>query len=268
MSYDDIELTVDERGAARLVLQRPAVRNALRWQTYDELVDALHTIAGDHAVRALLVTGAGKGFCAGDDFSDIFGSDSTEEWQRRRRIDRLRNDGLNAVVESFMAIEVPTVAAVNGAAVGMGLDLALLCDIRIAAQGATFGSFFVRRGIVGTVGGTYLLPRIIGLSAAMEMLLTGDLVDARRAADLGLVSSVVPDGDLPARADEMLLRLASGPPLAQRAIKRIVRKGLEVDWRTLDEYSDALTDVLWETEDHREGVQSYRDERPARFVGR
>lgn len=268
MPYDDLTLTVDDRGVARIVLQRPAVRNALRWQTYDELVDALRAVAADDAVRALLLTGAGKGFCAGDDFSDIFGSESTEEWQRRRRLDRLRTTGLNPVVESLMDVQVPTVAAVNGAAVGMGLDLALLCDIRIASEDAAFGSFFVRRGIVGTVGGTYLLPRIIGVSAAMEMLLTGDLVDARRAAGLGLVSDVVPADDLPARADELLVRLASGPPLAQRAIKRIVRKGLEVDWRTLDEYSDAITDVLWETEDHAEGVRSFLDRRAPRFIGR
>ncbi|WP_435769614.1 enoyl-CoA hydratase/isomerase family protein [Nocardioides sp. SYSU DS0651] len=267
MPYDDLALTVND-GVARIVLQRPAVRNALRWQTYEELVDALRAVAGDDTVRALLLTGTGKGFCSGDDFSDVFGSESTEEWQQRRRLDRLRTSGLNAVVESFMAIEVPAVAAVNGAAVGMGLDLALMCDIRIASVDATFGSFFVRRGIVGTVGGTYLLPRIIGLSAAMEMLLTGDVVDARRAADLGLVSDVVPAEQLEARADELLVRLAGGPPLAQRAIKRIVRKGLEVDWRTLDEYSDAVTDVLWETEDHREGVRSFLARRAPRFVGR
>jgi enoyl-CoA hydratase/carnithine racemase len=268
MNYEDIVLTISPERVATIELNRPQTRNAMRLQSYDELVDALRGIADDPSIRSLLLTGRGKGFCAGDDFSDIFTSDTKDSWQKNRRIGRLTGRGLNEVVDAFMRVEIPTVAAINGAAVGMGMDLAVLCDIRYAADSAKFGSFFVRRGIAGTVGGTYLLRQDVGLSNALELLLTGDLIDAETARSIGLVSKVFPDAELVREAQALAERLAQGAPLAQRAIKRIVRKGLTADWRTLDEYSDAISDVLWETEDHMEGVESFLEKRPAEFKGR
>ena len=268
MAYEDIVLTVAADGVATIELNRPDKRNAMRLQSYAELVDALRTIAGDTSVRALLLTGRGKGFCAGDDFSDIFTSDTKDTWQKDRRVARLTGPGLNEVVDMFMRIEIPTVAAVNGAAVGAGMDISILCDVRYASEQAKFGSFFVKRGIAGTIGGTYFLRQLVGLSNALELLLTGDLVDAQTAHEIGLVSKVLPAEELMPAAQALAQRLAQGAPLAQRAIKRIVRKGLTVDWRTLDEYSDAISDVLWETADHLEGVQSFLENRPARFEGR
>jgi enoyl-CoA hydratase/carnithine racemase len=268
MAYEDIVLTVDPDGVATIELNRPDKRNAMRLQSYAELTDALHTVIGDTSIRALLVTGRGKGFCAGDDFSDIFTSDTKDDWQKDRRVGRLTGPGLNELVDAFMRLEIPTVAAVNGAAVGAGMDLAILCDIRYASERGRFGSFFVRRGIAGTIGGTYFLRQLVGLSNALELLLTGDLIDAQTAREIGLVSKVLPAEELLPAANALAQRLAQGAPLAQRAIKRIVRKGLTVDWRTLDEYSDAISDVLWETEDHMEGVQSFLEQRPAQFRGR
>jgi enoyl-CoA hydratase/carnithine racemase len=267
MEYEDIALQIED-DVALIELNRPDVRNAMRLQSYAELVDALNRVAADPAIRALIITGRGAGFCAGDDFGDIFTSDTKDAWQRGRRLGRLTGAGLNAVVDVFMRLEIPTIAAVNGAAVGMGMDLAVLCDIRYASETAKFGSFFVKRGIAGTIGGTYLLRQSVGLSAALELLLTGDLIDAQTAQAIGLVSKVVPQDRLLPETRALVDRLAQGAPLAQRAIKRIVRKGLTADWRTLDEYSDAISDVLWETEDHVEGVQSFLDKRPATFGGR
>jgi enoyl-CoA hydratase/carnithine racemase len=268
MDYEDLVFTVAPNGVATIELNRPDKRNAMRLQSYAELVDALRTVATDTSVRALLVTGRGKGFCAGDDFSDIFTSDTKDTWQKDRRVGRLTGRGLNEMVEAFMQIEVPTVAAVNGAAVGAGMDLAILCDVRYASEQAKFGSFFVKRGIAGTIGGTYFLRQLVGLSNALELLLTGELVDGQTAREIGLVSKVLPPDELMPAATALAQRLALGAPLAQRAIKRIVRKGLTVDWRTLDEYSDAISDVLWETEDHVEGVQSFLENRPPAFRGR
>jgi enoyl-CoA hydratase/carnithine racemase len=126
----------------------------------------------------------------------------------------------------------------------------------------------VRRGVVGSVGGTYLLRQSVGLSRAMELLLTGDLCDAQAALEMGLVSKVVPADLLLKEARGFCKRLEQGAPLAQRAIKRVVRKGLEVDWRTLDEYAQMLSDPLWESEDHLEGVRSFVERRAPRFRGR
>lgn len=267
MSFDDITYDVAPTGVATIVLNRPQVRNAMRLQSYAELCTALQQADADEAVRAVLVTGSGAGFCAGDDFSDIFLSESKSSWQHDRRVERLTGNGLNGVVEALTTMEKPTVAAVNGPAVGMGMDLSLLCDIRYASDRATFGSFFVRRGIVGTIGGTYFLRHVVGLSRALELLLTGDLIDANEADRIGLVSRVVPHDALMAKATLLAERLASGPPLAQRAIKRVVRQGLVNDWRTLDEYSMAISDVLWETRDHMEGVAAFMEKRSPTFTG-
>ena len=162
----------------------------------------------------------------------------------------------------------PTIAAVNGAAVGMGMDLALLCDMRIASSSAKLGSYFVRRGVVGSIGGTYLLPRIIGLSRAMELLLSGELLTAEQALAMGIVSRVVPDAELHAAVDALVEKLSWGAPLAQRAIKRVVRKGMTLDPAALEEYGRLISDELWRTEDHREGVQSHVDRRKPGFVER
>jgi enoyl-CoA hydratase/carnithine racemase len=147
----------------------------------------------------------------------------------------------------------------------MGMDLALLCDMRIASENAKLGSYFVRRGVIGTVGGTYLLLRIIGLSRAMELLLSGELLNAQDAERLGIVSRVVPHDQLHAAVEALLEKLAWVAPLAQRAIKCVVNKGLSMDWPELEEYGRLLSDELWRTEDHREGVMSHVDKRKPHF---
>ena len=268
MEYTDIRYDVDRDGVATLAIARPERMNAVRPQTYQEIDDALRRAQREDAVRCLIVTGEGRGFCAGDDFQEIFLAENREAQRASRKLDRIRRSGQLGTVEAFMALEKPTVAAVNGAAVGMGMDIALLCDVRYAGESARFGSYFVRRGVVGSIGGTYLLRQIVGLSRAMELLLKGELIDATSAETLGLVSKVVPDDQLLKEARSFCERLKQGAPLAQRAIKRIVRKGMETDWRTLDEYSSMLGDPLWESEDHMEGVLSHVEKRAPAFKSR
>jgi enoyl-CoA hydratase/carnithine racemase len=268
MDYQDIRYQVDGDGVATLTLARPERMNALRYETYRELDDAVLRAQRDESVRCLIVTGEGRGFCAGDDFQSIFLAEDGEERRRDRRLDRIRRGGVLGTVQAFFALEKPAIAAVNGPAVGMGMDLALLCDVRYASPEARFGSYFVRRGVVGSIGGTYLLRHLVGLSRAMELLLTGELVDAEAALEMGLVSKVVPGDLLQKEARAFCERLRQGAPLAQRAIKRVVRKGLETDWRTLDEYAQMLSEPLWESEDHMEGVRSFVERRDPRFKGR
>jgi len=263
MTYEDIR--VEARGLATwITIDRPKAMNAVRPRTYEELCAAFVAADADRATRFVVLTGAGRGFCAGDDFNEIFLS---EENHPSRRSEgalaryRSRTGAATPVVGAILECTKPTIAAVNGAAVGMGMDLALLCDMRIAAESAKLGSYFVRRGVVGSAGGTWLLPRIIGVSRALELLLSGELVSAAEAERLGIVSRVVPDERLHAAVEELIGKLSLGAPLAQRAIKRTVHKGLALAWRELEEYGRMLSDELWRSEDHREGVRSHVEKR-------
>jgi 2-(1,2-epoxy-1,2-dihydrophenyl)acetyl-CoA isomerase len=266
MTDSDILYDVGHDGVATLTINRPEVMNALRPQTSKDILSALEDVRTNDAVRCLLLTGAGRGFCAGDDFQAIFLAEDRSTRRVDRQVRRIRQG--EESLDQIFGLEKPTVAAVNGAAVGYGMDIALYCDIRIASENAKFGWYFVRRGVVGTIGGTFVLRQLVGLSKAMELTLTGDLVDAEEALRIGLVSRVVPAAQLMDVAHSMAVKLASGPPLAQQAIKRAMHKGFEIDWRTLGEYQQALGDVLWETADHMEGVRSFMERRDPVFEGR
>ena len=267
MSYEDIR--VENRGLATwIVMNRPQAMNAVRPQTYTELVQAFTEADADRATRFVVLTGAGRGFCAGDDFNEIFLSEKGHPAARREATlnrYRSREGAATPVVGAIVGCTKPTIAAINGAAVGMGMDLALLCDMRIAARRAKLGSYFVRRGVIGSVGGTYLLPRLIGLSRAMELLLSGELISAEEAQAMGLVSRVTDDDALEAGVEELIEKLSWGAPLAQRAIKRTVHKGLSMGWQDLEEYGRLLSDELWRTEDHKEGVMSHVEKRKPEF---
>jgi len=266
VSFEDILYGVDADGVATLTINRPERMNALRPQTTVEMREAIALARDDDNVRCLLVAGAGRGFCAGDDFQAIFLADDRGNRQDAREIRRIKQGELS--LDDLFALEKPTVAAVGGAAVGYGMDLALYCDIRVASETARFGWYFVRRGVLGTIGGTFILRQLVGLSKALELTMTGDLVDAEEALRIGLVSRVVPQESLMDEAMALARKLASGPPLAQRAVKRAIHKGFQMDWRSLGEYQQALGDVLWRTEDHREGVNSFVERREPRFTGR
>ncbi len=300
MTYEDITYEVADDGVATLTINRPEVMNALRPQTTREMAAVIEEVRRDDAVRCLLITGSGRGFCAGDDFQAIFLAEDRAGRKIDRQLDRIRYG--EPSLDSIFALEKPTVAAVNGPAVGYGMDIALYCDIRYASERARFGWYFthglgsqpscsprlpssppplrssarpparsrrfVRRAVMGTIGGTFILRQLVGLSKAIELTLTGDLVDADEALRIGLVSKVVPDADLPGAARAFAHKLASGLPLAQRAIKRSLHKSFEIPWQSLGEYQQALGDVLWETDDHMEGVRSFMEQREPVFHGR
>jgi len=266
MSEHDVLYEVGDDGVATLTINRPEVMNALRPQTTREMREVVESMRSDDAVRCLLITGAGRGFCAGDDFQAIFLDEDRERRKIDRRVDRIKAG--EPSLDLIFGLEKPTVAAVNGPAVGYGMDIALYCDIRLASEQAKFGWYFVRRGVVGTVGGTFILRQLVGLSKAFELTLTGDLIDAEEALRIGLVSRVVPPDDLMNQARALARKLAAGPPLAQRAVKRAMHKGFSMDWPSLGEYQQALGDVLWDTEDHMEGVRSFLERREPNFQGR
>jgi enoyl-CoA hydratase/carnithine racemase len=269
VTYEDIKTETRDQ-TSWITLSRPEAMNAVRPQTYVELAAAFEAADADRDTRFIVLTGAGRGFCAGDDFNEIFLSENSPGRRSDGHLARYR-DRLGAatpVVNAILACTKPTIAAINGPAVGMGMDLALLCDMRIASARAKLGSYFVRRGVIGSIGGTYLLPRIVGLSRAFELLLSGELIDANEAERLGIVSRVVPDGELHAAVDALAEKLSWGAPLAQRAIKRVVNKGLTMDPSALEEYGRLLSDELWRTEDHLEGVNSHVEKRKPVFKER
>ena len=266
MGTDDVRYEVGDDGVAVMTFDRPEVMNAVRPAMTREILDIVADVRTNDAVRCLLITGEGRGFCAGDDVNEIFLDDDRAARKVQRQINRVKQGETS--LDVIFALEKPTVAAVNGAAVGYGMDIALYCDIRLASPTAKFGWFFVRRGVVGTIGGTFILRQLVGLSKAFELTLTGDLVDAEEALRIGLVSRVVPADELMTEATALARKLASGPPLAQQAVKRAMHKGFQMEWPTLGEYQQALGDVLWETEDHMEGVRSFTERREPRFRGR
>jgi enoyl-CoA hydratase/carnithine racemase len=263
---NDVRYEIGDDGVATLTFDRPEVLNAIRPAMTVEILDAVDDVRTNDDVRCLLITGAGKGFCSGDDFQEIFLDEDRASRKVTRQIDRIKRGETS--LDVIFGLEKPTVAAVNGAAVGYGMDIALYCDIRLASPHAKFGWFFVRRGVVGTIGGTFILRQLVGLSKAMELTLTGDLVDAEEALRIGLVSRIVPADDLLTEAQALAAKLAAGPPLAQRAVKRAMHAGFRMDWTALGEYQQALGDVLWETDDHMEGVNSFTERRDPVFRGR
>lgn len=266
MAYEDVKVETRDQ-TSWITIDRPKVMNAVRPRTYTDLCEAFEAADADPQTRFIVLTGAGRGFCAGDDFKEIFFSEDRPDKNEDARLSRYRSrlGAATPVVMAVLNCTKPTIAAVNGPAVGMGMDLALLCDMRIASDQAKLGSYFVRRGLVGSVAGTYLLPRLIGTSRALELLLSGELLSAERACELGVVSRVVPQDRLEGAVDELVEKLSWGAPLAQRAIKRAVHKGLSMDWRELEEYGRLLSDELWRTEDHHEGVMSHVENRKPKF---
>ncbi|MBU2548337.1 MAG: enoyl-CoA hydratase/isomerase family protein [Proteobacteria bacterium] len=251
---------------ALITLNRPQARNALTMKTYGEVVAALERIEADPEIRAAVITGAGTGFCSGDDVKQVMLDPQEVERRRERAKAQVRAEPTPAAA-ALMSMSKPIIAAVNGPAVGWGMDLALMCDIRMASPRAKFGEIFVLRGLIPDLGGIYWLPRIVGLSKAYELLFTGEVIDAEEALKIGLVSRVVPPEALLDEALALAQRIAANPPLAVRRIKEAVRRGLDYDLQALGEYVTSSLGVLFATEDHKEGAMAFLEKRAPKFKG-
>ncbi len=255
-------------GIVTLTMNRPDERNALSDDgQFQEFVDVCDRINRDTDVRAVILTGAGKAFCAGGNVKNMRerarGQPDTPFAIRGRY-----KHGIQRIPLALYELEAPTIAAVNGAAIGAGCDLACMCDIRIASEHAKFAESFVKLGIIPGDGGAWLLPRAVGMSNAARMAFTGDVVDARQALAMGLVSEVVAADRLMAAAREIAARIAANPPHALRLTKRLLREGQHVRLDTLLELSAAFQSLAHYTEDHKEAVEAFFDKRPPIFKGR
>lgn len=257
--YQDIAFTIDEDGIATLTLQRPEVRNALRHETFAEIEDA--ALALDESVRVLVITGADPTFCSGDDVRAIMGGG--QQVKRRRRA-----PALTPAADALLHTDVPLIAAVNGPAVGWGMELVAMADLRVASDRARFGELFVKRGLISDPAGLARLAQLVGREKATELLLTGDMIDATEAHRIGLVGRVVPHDQLLDESMALARKIAANPPLAVRGIKNGLRRALDPDWASLGRWVTETLNVLLQTEDHREGVKSFLEKRPPVFVGR
>ena len=254
------ELSYEEDGGVGLItLRRPEARNALTFRTYAELEDAVRRTAA----RCLVITGEGSAFCSGDDVKVVMGSG-----QRSSAPGSGATPALTPAADALLTTDVPIVAAVNGAAVGWGMELALMADIRVASERARFGELFVLRGLCTDVAGIGRLSELVGREKAAELLFTGDIIDAAEALRIGLVSRVTPADQMLDTAMELARRIAANPPLAVARIKQGMRRALDPDWSDLGRWVSVNLAELFQTADHREGVQAFLEKRPARFVGR
>ncbi len=259
-------LLYEQDGAVvTLTMNQPDIRNVLTGNTAaPEFVDACARITADNRVKAVIVTGAGPVFSSGGNVKDMrrfFDDDiapaAIRDWYRQ---------GIQRITLSLYNLDVPTIAAVNGPAIGAGCDLACMCDIRIAAESASFAESFIRVGIVPGDGGAFLLPRAVGLSKAAEMSFTGDAIDASDALSCGLVSRVVPDAKLMDEARALAARIARNPGPTLRMTKRLLREGQHAKIDTLLEMSAGFQAIAHKTPQHKEAVMAFIEKRKPVFT--
>ncbi len=264
MEYQDIIYT-KEGGIATITLNRPDRMNAFSSEMQESMYRAVEDAAKDDSVRVLVLTGTGRVFCSGADVKAMAEKANQPRGEEKVKEPEARRVSLYVLVHKF---EKPVIAAVNGVAVGGGLDLALACDIRIASDKARFAEVFIRRGLIPASGGAYFLPRLVGIDKACLLIWTGDMIDAKEAERVGLVTMVVPHEDLESATRELADKLAKGPPLAIQRAKRAIYEGLEMSLESTLEYIAPIIRELQGTEDHKEGARAFVEKREPVFKGR
>jgi enoyl-CoA hydratase/carnithine racemase len=251
----------DSDGVRTITLDRPSSRNGLTTAVCDELSAAVRGTPGD--VRAIVVTGASGAFCSGLDLKDAM----QRGFQSPADLERGLRGSFHGVIRSLVESDRPTIALVDGAAAGFGCDLALACDLRIVSDRAVFGEIFVKRGLMPDGGGTWHLPRIVGLGRALELMLTGDLIKADEALRIGLANRVIPHVEIQLRTHELAAAIAKGPPLVHRAVKRAIYAGLDGDLTAaLDREATGQLQLL-QSRDFMEGITAFLQKRDPRFDG-
>jgi enoyl-CoA hydratase/carnithine racemase len=250
-----------------LTLNRPDTRNMISVELTDALVQACANIHADITVKCAILTAAGQVFCAGGNLKAMHQRE--HHFAGNPAENRCYYDtGVQRLARAFTGLDVPVVAAVNGAAIGAGLDLTLLCDVRIAAQSAVFAESFIRLGLVSAAGGSWLLQRTVGPAVAAELTLTGDDFDAQRALQLGIVSQVLPPDQLMPRAREIAARIARHPAHAIRMNKRLLRDSLTQSLEASLTLAASLQGLAQHTDDHREAVAAAVEKRKPNYTDR
>lgn len=262
-------VTYEKSGrVATITINRPESRNAIATlEDCDDFANALWQANDDPEINAVILTGAGKSFCAGGDLKTIrertgIGPRATPDGTRANY-----RRGVHTIIKALAEIEVATVAAINGHAIGLGLDIGVLCDIRIAGASAKMASSFVKVGIIPGDGGAWILTNAIGATRAAELVLTGDTIDAEEALRIGLVTRVAADDKLLDEARAIAARIAVNPPRTVRLVKRLLREAQQSRLNDVLELSAAFQALAHETRDHKEAVDAFTEKRAPNFTG-
>jgi 2-(1,2-epoxy-1,2-dihydrophenyl)acetyl-CoA isomerase len=248
-------------GIATLTLNRPGALNALNRELKDALLEAVKRVGRDRSVRVVVMTGAGRAFSSGQDLREAGDSASAPSLAVELR------ERYNPLILALRRLEKPVIAAINGVAAGAGVSLALACDLRLAAEEASFVLAFGRIGLVPDSGLTWFLPRLVGPARAAELMFTTDPLSAREAERLGVVNRVVPGPQLLDETLALARRLASAAPRSLALTKRALNRSMEVGLEEALAYEASMQGIAGTTADHREGVQAFREKRPPRFSG-
>jgi len=242
-----------EDGIAKIVLDRPERMNAFTFEMIDAWTAALQRCRTDDAVKVIILTGTGTSFCSGGDIVEM--GDRLDHAPEQRK-----NELFNRIERIPLALEdldKPVIAAVNGVATGAGMDMALMCDIRYAAQSARFAETYIKVGLVPGAGGAHFLPRLVGVSKALELFLTGEFLDAQEALRIGIVNKVFPDATLMQEVETIARRMIKAPSLTLRMIKRAIYQGMRNDLRTNLDMISSHYAVITATQEHKDLVRSF-----------
>jgi len=249
---EHLKFTVAD-GIGRIVLDRPERMNAFTFEMIDAWTDALQRCRTDDAVKLVLVTGTGNAFCSGGDIVEM--GDRLDHTPEQRKNELFRR--IQRIPLALEDLDKPVIAAVNGVATGAGMDLALQCDIRYAAQSARFAETYIKVGLVPGAGGAHFLPRLVGTAKALELFWTGDFIDSQEALRLGIVNQVFPDDTLMDEVEKIARRMLKAPALTLRMVKRAIYQGMHNDLRTNLDLISSHYAIITSTEDHRNLVKSF-----------
>lgn len=260
MGYETL-IVERANGIATIVMNRPEARNALDLIMRREMLGVLDEVEADPSSRVVILTGAGGHFCSGGDVKTMRKPHTAAEGRGRVGM-------LNKMVLRLVSFPLPTIAMVDGYAVGAGSNLALCCDLIVASDRAKFGELFCKIGLAADGGGTWLLSRVVGMARAKELVFTGDVIDAAEAARIGLVNRVVPAAALETTTRALAEKIAAGPPLALRLDKEMLNRAASTDLAAALEVEAFSQGLAIASEDHKEGVAAFFDKRPPKFTGR
>ncbi|MBU2511077.1 crotonase/enoyl-CoA hydratase family protein [bacterium] len=267
MEFKDLKYEAKDHIAV-LTLNLPETRNVITGSnTIREMEEVCRLVNGDMSIRVLIITGADPAFSAGGNVKEMAKREGMFSGSPAALMEGYRNN-VQKIPLAVHGIEVPTIAAVNGAAIGAGCDLAMMCDIRVASKKAKFGETFLNIGIIPGDGGAYFLPRAVGMAKACELTFTGDIIDGEEAKEIGLVNYVVEHDQLLPKALELATKIASKPPAALRMAKRLLYMGQTLTLPQLLEQSASYQALCHHTEDHVEALNAMFEKREARFTGR